>query len=119
MSGPLQGVKVIELAGLGPAPYACMLLADMGADILRLERGDAEAKSESEARGLVELFMKQLDVDEDVATILAEDGGLRVLAPDMRGFGEGPRVPPGDYYHFPDYVLDLASIVDVAAVART
>lgn len=43
MSGPLQGVKVIELAGLGPAPYACMLLADMGADILRFERGDAAA----------------------------------------------------------------------------
>jgi transcription termination/antitermination protein NusA len=35
---------------------------------------DAEAKSESEARGLVELFMKQLDVDEDVATILAQEG---------------------------------------------
>ena len=44
MSGPLEGVKVIELAGIGPGPYACMLLADMGADVLRLERGDAEAK---------------------------------------------------------------------------
>lgn len=43
MSGPLQGVKVIELAGIGPAPFACMLLADMGADILRMERGDADA----------------------------------------------------------------------------
>lgn len=46
MSGPLQGIKVIELAGLGPAPYACMLLADMGADVLRFERGDAEARNE-------------------------------------------------------------------------
>jgi alpha-methylacyl-CoA racemase len=36
--GPLAGIKVIELAGIGPAPYACMLLADMGAEILRLER---------------------------------------------------------------------------------
>ncbi len=36
-------MKVIELAGVGPAPYACMLLADMGADILRFERGDADA----------------------------------------------------------------------------
>jgi alpha-methylacyl-CoA racemase len=37
-SGPLSGVKVVELAGIGPAPYACMLLADMGAEVLRLER---------------------------------------------------------------------------------
>jgi len=36
--GPLAGVKVIELAGIGPAPYACMLLADLGAEVLRLER---------------------------------------------------------------------------------
>ncbi|HVB70944.1 MAG TPA: CaiB/BaiF CoA-transferase family protein [Acidimicrobiales bacterium] len=43
MSGPLDGLKVIELAGLGPAPYACMLLADLGADVLRLERGDPDA----------------------------------------------------------------------------
>lgn len=43
VSGPLNGLKVLELAGVGPSPYACMLLADMGADILRLERGDAHA----------------------------------------------------------------------------
>ncbi|MET0287103.1 MAG: CaiB/BaiF CoA-transferase family protein [Polyangiales bacterium] len=36
--GPLAGIKVIELAGLGPAPFAAMLLADMGADVLRVER---------------------------------------------------------------------------------
>lgn len=43
MSGPLDGLKVVELAGVGPGPYACMLLADLGADILRIERGDANA----------------------------------------------------------------------------
>jgi alpha-methylacyl-CoA racemase len=46
MSGPLEGLKVIELAGIGPSPYACMLLADLGADILRLERGDPDAPDE-------------------------------------------------------------------------
>ena len=40
MAGPLDGVKILELAGIGPGPYACMLLADLGADVLRLERGD-------------------------------------------------------------------------------
>jgi alpha-methylacyl-CoA racemase len=37
-------VKVLELAGIGPSPFACMLLADMGADVLRLERGDPDAE---------------------------------------------------------------------------
>jgi alpha-methylacyl-CoA racemase len=37
-SGPLRGIKVIELAGIGPAPFACMLLSDLGAEVLRLER---------------------------------------------------------------------------------
>jgi alpha-methylacyl-CoA racemase len=43
MSGPLTGLKVLEFASLGPGPYAGMLMADMGADILRLERGGASA----------------------------------------------------------------------------
>ena len=37
-TGPLSGIRVLELAGLGPAPYACMLLADMGAEVLRVDR---------------------------------------------------------------------------------
>jgi alpha-methylacyl-CoA racemase len=36
--GPLRGVRVIELAGLGPAPYACLLLAELGADVVRIDR---------------------------------------------------------------------------------
>ncbi|GAC1311959.1 MAG: CaiB/BaiF CoA-transferase family protein [Acidimicrobiales bacterium] len=37
-SGPLTGVKVVELAGIGPAPFAAMVLADYGADVLRVDR---------------------------------------------------------------------------------
>jgi alpha-methylacyl-CoA racemase len=36
--GPLDGVRVIELASLAPAPFGCMVLADLGADVLRVER---------------------------------------------------------------------------------
>ncbi len=36
--GPLAGVKVIELAGIGPGPFCGMMLADMGADVVRVER---------------------------------------------------------------------------------
>lgn len=38
MTGPLQGIRVIELAGIGPGPFAAMLFADMGADVVRVER---------------------------------------------------------------------------------
>jgi alpha-methylacyl-CoA racemase len=37
-SGPLAGLKVLEFAGIGPAPFCAMLLADMGADIVRIDR---------------------------------------------------------------------------------
>jgi alpha-methylacyl-CoA racemase len=42
-SGPLSGIKIIELAGIGPAPFTCMMLADAGAQVLRLERAPAGA----------------------------------------------------------------------------
>ncbi len=37
-SGPLVGLKVVELAGIGPGPFACMLLADLGADVIKIDR---------------------------------------------------------------------------------
>src|SRR5262245_55677378 len=37
-SGPLKGVKILEFAGLGPAPFCGMLLSDMGADVVRVDR---------------------------------------------------------------------------------
>lgn len=36
--GPLAGVKIVEIAGLGAAPYGCMMLADMGAEVIRVDR---------------------------------------------------------------------------------
>ncbi|MDR8398380.1 CoA transferase [Paraburkholderia sp. USG1] len=38
MAGPLHGVTVIEFAGIGPGPFACMMLADMGAQVIRIDR---------------------------------------------------------------------------------
>jgi alpha-methylacyl-CoA racemase len=39
-SGPLAGIKVLEVAGIGPGPFCGMMLADMGADIVRIDRAD-------------------------------------------------------------------------------
>jgi alpha-methylacyl-CoA racemase len=41
MSGPLQGVRVIELTGIGPGPFAGMMLSDMGAEVLRVDRAQS------------------------------------------------------------------------------
>ena len=38
MAGPLHGLRVVELAGIGPGPHAAMLLGDLGADVVRVER---------------------------------------------------------------------------------
>ncbi|GAA5161534.1 CaiB/BaiF CoA-transferase family protein [Amycolatopsis dongchuanensis] len=38
MAGPLAGLRVVELAGIGPGPHAAMVLADLGADVVRVER---------------------------------------------------------------------------------
>lgn len=43
MTGPLQGVRVIELAGIGPAPFACMMLAQLGAEVIRVDRPGGQA----------------------------------------------------------------------------
>jgi len=37
-SGPLKGVRIVEMAGLGPAPFAAMHLADLGAEVVRIAR---------------------------------------------------------------------------------
>src|SRR6476646_9057387 len=42
-TGPLAGVKVVEIAGIGPGPHACMILADLGADVIRVERPGGQA----------------------------------------------------------------------------
>ncbi|MBS44294.1 MAG: carnitine dehydratase [Nocardioides sp.] len=42
MTKPLTGVRVLEMAGIGPGPHACMMLADLGADVVRVCRPGAE-----------------------------------------------------------------------------
>lgn len=41
MAGPLSGIRVIEIAGIGPGPFAAMMLSDMGAEVIRVERAQS------------------------------------------------------------------------------
>ena len=47
--GPLNGVKVVEIAGIGPGPFCAMMLADMGADVIRVDRKDPRGRPGSTA----------------------------------------------------------------------
>jgi alpha-methylacyl-CoA racemase len=40
-TGPLSGYRIIEIAGIGPGPFAAMMLADMGAEVIRVERAQS------------------------------------------------------------------------------
>ncbi len=85
MSGPLKGVKIVELAGIGPGPYTCMLLADAGADVLRVDRATGSptpAKSGphwdilNRSRPSVAVNLKHPDGVALVLDLLADADGL-------------------------------------------
>jgi alpha-methylacyl-CoA racemase len=98
--GPLEGVKVIEIASLAPAPFGCMILADLGADVLRVDRAercgpDARRPTDplSRSRRSVGLNLKDpagiellLKLAED-ADVLVE--GFRPGVAERLGFGPG------------------------------
>ena len=73
--GPLSGVKVVELAGIGPGPFCCMLLADMGAEVIRVDRTANVGKDADTAKwNLLTRGRRNIAVDlktpEGVETVL-------------------------------------------------
>ena len=50
MAGPLVGMKVVELEGRGPGPFGAMILADLGAEVVRLARPDRRTPSPPKTR---------------------------------------------------------------------
>jgi alpha-methylacyl-CoA racemase len=46
--GPLDGVSILEIAGIGPGPFAAMMLSDMGANVLRIDRTDAARNTQGQ-----------------------------------------------------------------------
>jgi alpha-methylacyl-CoA racemase len=73
MAGVLQGLRIIELAGLAPAPFAAMMLADHGAEVIRIERaGDTPpipAEFDILTRGRAEVLRLDLKSEADVARV--------------------------------------------------
>ena len=92
--GPLNRVRVVELAGMGPGPHAAMLLADLGADVVRVQRpGLLPAAGETpdfqqRNRRIVEADLKATD---DVETPCATSS----VGPTCSSRGSGPAWPSG------------------------
>lgn len=86
-TGPLRGVKVVEIAGIGPSPHACMILADLGADVIRIERpgggmfGGGKDDLLTRGRPSVAMDLKKPDA---VATVLDLVADADVLVEGMR-----------------------------------
>ena len=91
MAGPLQGVKIIEMAGLGPAPFACMLLADLGAEVICIDRPVSKQASPDENHtNILRRGKKSIVIDMKrpaaVQTVLSLIAGADVL---IEGFRPG------------------------------
>jgi alpha-methylacyl-CoA racemase len=78
-SGPLAGFRIVEFAGIGPGPFACMMLADMGAEVVTLDRVGANKNLKSVAgrgRKVVELDLKDKAAVAQVLDLLANADAL-------------------------------------------
>ncbi|WP_327412514.1 CaiB/BaiF CoA transferase family protein [Streptomyces sp. NBC_01233] len=72
--GPLAGLRVVELAGIGPGPFAAMLLADLGADVVRVDRPGGGGLAVDPAHDLTNRGKRSVLVD-----LKSADGPARVL----------------------------------------
>ncbi|MFC5785634.1 MULTISPECIES: CaiB/BaiF CoA-transferase family protein [Streptomyces] len=73
-SGPLAGVRVVELAGIGPGPFAAMLLADLGADVVRVDRPGGAGLAIDPEYDITNRNKRSVIID-----LKADDGPARVL----------------------------------------
>jgi alpha-methylacyl-CoA racemase len=96
--GPLHGVKVIEFAGIGPGPFCAMLLSDMGAEVVRIDRKGGRGANKfditSRGRRSIALDLKNPDAVKTAITLISQaDALLEGFRPGvMEKLGLGPDV---------------------------
>ena len=98
-SGPLNGVKIVEFAGIGPGPFCGMLLSDLGADVVRIDRAGRSAPSNPKdvtgrGRRSIALDLKAPeDIELALGLIEKADGLIEGFRPGvMERLGLGPDV---------------------------
>src|SRR5207247_10765725 len=103
--GPLEGFKIIEMAGIGPGPFAAMMLADMGAEVVRVDRlayrGNADPARDvlNRGRASVGVDLKHPDGVQLVLRLAEQaDGLIEGFRPGvMERLGLGPRAGPAPH----------------------
>ncbi len=97
--GPLEGIRIVEVAGIGPGPFCAMMLSDMGADVLRVDRADRVRGGGGASFDLLNRGRRSIGVDlknpEGVALVLdlvaKADGLVEGFRPGvMEKLGLGP-----------------------------
>ena len=101
--GPLTGIRVIEIAGIGPGPFCAMMLADMGADVVRIDRASAVRGGDPDRPplDLLNRGRRSVGIDlkssEGVETVLALVEGADALLEGFRpGVAERLGIGPAD-----------------------
>src|SRR6202451_3428167 len=97
-TGPSPVVKVLEIAGIGPGPFCGMLLSDLGADVVRIDRkgGGRDAKTDITSRGRrsIALDLKNPEATEACLRLISQADavfeGFRPMV--MERLGLGPEV---------------------------
>ncbi|TAK69693.1 MAG: CoA transferase [Actinomycetota bacterium] len=98
MPGPLEGLRIVEFRGLGPVPFAGMLLSDMGAEVIRIDRAEAVGPGQPDVLGRnrrsIALDLKKPEATEVALELVASaDGLLEGFRPGaMERLGLGPDV---------------------------
>lgn len=97
MTGPLKGIRVIEFAGIGPAPFCAMVMADLGADVLRIARPGSAVRAEevtTRSRPTVPLDLRsEAGREQALALIHKADALIEGFRPGvMERLGLGPDV---------------------------
>jgi alpha-methylacyl-CoA racemase len=99
--GPLEGIRIVEIAGIGPGPFCAMMLSDMGADVLRIDRADRVTGAKGPSADLLNRGRRSVGVNlkskEGVALVLdlieRADGLIEGFRPGvMERLGLGPDV---------------------------
>jgi len=99
--GPLEGIRIIEIAGIGPGPFCAMMLADMGAEVLRVDRAERVTGAKGPSSDLLNRGRRSIGVNlkskDGVALVLdlveRADGLIEGFRPGvMERLGLGPEV---------------------------
>lgn len=106
MTGPLNGIRIVEMAGIGPGPFAGMMLADHGAEVIRIERpGKGDGINRNPGKDVLLRSRKRVSIDlkspDGIAVVRdivrSSDGLIEGFRPGvMERLGLGPDVLLGD-----------------------